>query len=131
MRKGLPAIALALAVLLGWPAATGAQSGPLDGKTFSGTMTEKGKTKGDVDTFLFKDGKFRSSACDTYGFAEAAYSAATKGGATSFEATTQSPREGTMKWTGTVRGDRIEGTAVWMKKGQADMSYTFQGALKK
>jgi hypothetical protein len=36
-----------------------------------------------------------------------------------------------MKWKGTVRRDRIEGSAVWMKKGQADMNYTFHGELKK
>jgi hypothetical protein len=108
-----------------------AQAGVLDGKSFAGTFTEKGKTKGDKDTFVFKDGKFRSTACDAYGFTETAYSATTKDGATSFEATTESPKEGTMKWKGTVRRDRIEGSAVWMKKGQADMNYTFHGELKK
>jgi len=35
-------------------------------------MKEKGKTKGDRDTLIFKDGKFRSTACDVYGFSEAA-----------------------------------------------------------
>lgn len=124
-------LSFALALGIAWAAAALAQAGALDGKTFAGAMTEKGKAKGDKDTFIFKDGKFRSTACDSYGFTEAAYTAATKDGATSFEATTESPKEGTMKWKGAVRGDRIEGTVVWIKKGQADMDYTFHGELKK
>ena len=124
-------LSLAMALGIAWVAAALAQAGALDGKTFSGTMTEKGKAKGSNDTFTFKEGKFRSTACDPYGFTETTYSATAKDGATSFQATAESPKEGTMKWKGTVRGDRIEGTAVWMKKGQGDMSYTFQGELQK
>jgi hypothetical protein len=125
-------LCLVVALLFGWsvPRAL-AEGGALDGKTFLGEMTEKGKTKGDKDTFVFKDGKFRSTACDAYGFAETAYSAVGKEGETTFEATAESPKEGTMKWKGTIKGDTIEGTTVWTKKGQADMSYTFKGALKK
>ena len=33
----------------------------LDGKTFTGTVGEKGKTEGDPDEFIFADGKFRSA----------------------------------------------------------------------
>ena len=94
-------------------------------------MTEKGKTKGDPDTFVFKDGKFRSTACDAYGFTETSYTAAVSDVSTTFEAEATSPKEGTMKWKGTVKGDSLEGTAVWTKNGQADMHYTFKGTLKK
>lgn len=126
-------IRLSLATTVGvvWAAAALAQAGAMDGKTFAGTMTEKGKTKGDQDTLVFKDGKFRSTACDAYGFGDAAYTAIAGGGGTTFEATATSPKEGAMKWMGTVQGDKIEGTAVWMKKGQADISYAFHGELKK
>ncbi len=123
-------LCVAMALGIAWAAGALAQAGALDGKSFTGTFTEKGKTRGDKDTLVFKDGKFRSTACDAYGFGEAAYTA-TAGAGTTFEATTASPKEGTMTWKGTVRGDRIEGTAVWMKKGQADMHYTFHGELKK
>ncbi len=112
-------LCVAMALGTAWAAGALAQAGALDGKSFTGTFTEKGRTRGDKDTLVFKDGKFRSTACDAYGFSEAAYSATAGGGGTTFEATTTSPREGTMTWKGTVRGDRIEGTAVWMKKGQA------------
>ena len=123
---------LAVALVLLWSLATAAaEGGPLDGKTFAGDMTEKGKTKGDKDTFVFKDGKFRSTACDAYGFTETAYTVAVSDVATAFEAVSTSPKEGTMKWKGTIKGDSLEGTAVWTKKGQADAVYTFQGTLKK
>lgn len=124
-------LSLAIALGLVWAALAFAQAGALDGNSFAGTFTEKGKTKGDPDTLVFKDGKFRSTACDAYGFGDAAYTATASGGGTTFEATTTSPKEGTMKWKGTVKRDAIAGTAVWMKKGQADITYTFQGALKK
>ncbi len=122
-------IPLAAACLLAGTAA--AQTGPLDGKTFVGTTTEKGKTKGEKDSFVFRDGKFRSTACDSYGFTAAAYTFAVSDVSSTFEAVSASPREGTMKWKGTVKGDTIEGTSVWTKKGQADITYTFQGRLKK
>jgi len=124
---------LAAALVLLWPPApaAAAEKGELDGKTFVGTMTEKGKTKGDSDTFVFKDGKFRSTACDVYGFTETAYTVAVSDVATTFEAVATSPKEGTMRWKGTVKGDSVDGTAVWTKNGQADAIYTFKGALKK
>ena len=118
-------------VLLWSPAPAAAEKGPLDGKTFAGEMTEKGKARGDKDTFVFKDGKFRSTGCDAYGFTETSYTAAVSDVSTTFQAESSSPKEGTMKWKGTVKGDTLEGTADWMKKGQADMHYTFRGTLKK
>ena len=126
-------LALAGLLVLLWsaPAQADAGKGALDGKTFTGEMTEKGKTKGDKDTFTFKDGKFRSTACDAYGFTETAYTATANGSITTFEATAQSPKEGTMKWKGTIKGGTVEGSAVWTKMGQADMNYTFKGTEKK
>jgi hypothetical protein len=108
-----------------------AAGGPLDGKSFVGTMTARGKTKEDKDTFVFKDGKFRSTMCDAYGFTEAAYTAAVSDTSIRFEAEATSPTEGTMKWKGTVKGDWVEGTAVWTKRGQTDTVYTFKGTLTK
>jgi hypothetical protein len=133
MRKAMELAGFSLAVALMFVRSlpANAQTGPLDGKTFAGAMTEKGKAKGDKDTFLFRDGKFRSTACDAYGFTEAPYTVAESDVSTTFEAEATSPKEGTMKWKGTVKGDSVEGTAVWIKKGQADILYTFKGTLKK
>ena len=123
-------LALSAALLVAW-AVPAAAAVPLDGKTFVGQMTEKGKTKGNKDTFTFKDGKFRSTACDAYGFTATEYTVTSKDGVTTFEATAQSPKEGTMKWKGTVKDGTVEGSAVWTKMGQADMNYTFKGTEKK
>ena len=49
---------------------------------------------------------------------------------TRFEATATSPKEGTLKWKGTVKGNLLDATADWIKKGQADVHYTFKGMLK-
>jgi len=132
MRRTMKAtgLLLAAALLLLSAAGAGAEKMPLDGSTFVGTLTEAGKTKGDKDALVFKDGKFRSTACDAYGFTETAYTAAVSGVDTRFEAVATSPKEGTMKWKGNVKGHTIEGTAEWVKKGQADIHYTFKGKLK-
>ena len=102
-------------------AATTAESssGALDGKTFVGEMGSKDKAKGDPDQFRFRDGQFRSTACDPYGFDDAPYMTSIQGDALTFEAQTESPTEGRIVWEGIVRGDHLEGTAMWYKK-QAD-----------
>ena len=123
-------ISFAAALLILSAASSGAEKMALDGATFVGTMTEKGKTKADQDQLVFKDGKFRSTACDVYGFPETPYTSTVGDGTTRFEATATSPKEGTMTWKGNVKGNVIEGTAVWIKKGQADMHYTFEGKRK-
>ena len=132
MSKTLKGIAssLAAALVIASAALAGAEKMPLDGATFEGTMTEAGKSKADKDTFVFKDGKFRSTACDAYGFTETPYTAAVSDVDTRFEAVATSPKEGTMKWKGTVKGNMIEGTADWVKKGPAEMHDAFTGKMK-
>ncbi len=132
--RGWLSVSLALAmaaplVCLG-VSAQGAQ-GALDGRTFVGETGEKGKTKGDADELVFANGTLRSKACDQYGFAAAPYTTMTKDGAVSFAADTKSPKEGAMHWTGTVKGDVLEGAAVWTKSGQADIRYWVKARLKK
>jgi hypothetical protein len=128
VRRRVVSLAAVLLILSAAPA--GAEKMALDGATFVGTMTEKGKTKADQDQLVFKDGKFRSTMCDAYGFTEALYAVSRSGDSTDFESEAHSPKEGTMKWKGTAKGDTIEGTAVWIKKGQADMYYDFKGKRK-
>jgi hypothetical protein len=111
--------------------ATESANGMLDGKTFSGTLGEKGKTNGDKDDYIFKDGTFRSTICDAYGFSAASYTAKAEGDAIAFEATTHSTKEGEMVWKGTVKGDAVDGTVVWKKGGKAAKDYWFTGTLKK
>ncbi|HEY6148503.1 MAG TPA: hypothetical protein VIZ69_12420 [Thermoanaerobaculia bacterium] len=101
-----------------------APAGTLDGKTFAGESGEKGKTKADKDTVKFAAGRFRSVACDAYGFGDAPYVATTApDGSISWTAETASPKEGKIQWKGKVKGDKLDGTYVWMKSGQAPIEY--------
>ena len=124
-------LVLVLVFSIAAPLPAPAQGGALDGKTFAGDMAEKGKAKVDKDELVFKDGKFSSVACESYGFGEAAYTTTVSGGATTFEAETVSAKEGKMKWSGTVTGDKLEGTATWYKDGQAPVEYWYKTELKK
>ena len=51
----------------------------LDGKSYQGLFIEKGKSSGDPDTLIFANGRFRSSACDQYGYGDDPYSASADG----------------------------------------------------
>jgi hypothetical protein len=110
--------AFLLGAALAFAPATFAQSGPLDGKAFTGDAGPKGKEadeKGDVITFA--GGMFHSSICDQYGYSKAPYKATVVGEAINFETETQSEKDGRLVWKGTVRGNDIEGTFVHHKKG--------------
>jgi hypothetical protein len=126
---------LALSLTLVWAlaaapvAAAEAKPGPLDGKSFAGETGEKGKAKGDPESFVFRDGKFDPIQCHPYGFSAAPYTARSEAGAVSFESETVSAKEGKMLWKGTVRGDALEGTMVWSKEGQAPLEYWFRAKL--
>jgi hypothetical protein len=91
----------------------------LDGKNFDGIVLERGKTSGDADTLIFKDGRFRSTACDQYGYGDGPYTATTSGETVAFEAETESPKYGKLLWKGVVRGPRLDGTMTMVRDGRA------------
>jgi hypothetical protein len=91
----------------------------LDGRNFDGIVIECGKTSGDADTLIFKDGRFRSTACDQYGYGDGAYTATRSGGDVVFEAETESPKYGKLLWKGVVRGRRLDGTMTMIRDGRA------------
>jgi hypothetical protein len=135
MRKTSAAVAC-LAVIwwvgaaLAAPAAADPK-GSLDGKTFVGEVGEKGK-KGEKDTLHFADGRFHSAGCDAYGFADAPYTAAlASDGSVTWTAETSSSKEGKISWTGKVKGDKLEGTYVWAKPGQAPIDYWIKATEQK
>jgi len=102
------------------PAATShAPARLLDGRRFEGIVLECGKTAGDADTLLFEGGRFRSTACDRYGYGDAAYAATASVGEIDFEARTESPRYGQLHWHGVVRGRRLDGTLTMIRDGVA------------
>jgi len=96
-----------------------ASRGALDGRNFDGIVLECGKTSGDADTLTFKDGRFRSSACDQYGYGDGVYRAKQAGDAVVFEAETESPKYGKLLWNGVVRGARLDGTMTMVRDGRA------------
>ena len=91
----------------------------LDGRNFDGIVLECGKTSGDADTLIFKDGRFRSTACDQYGYGDGPYTATRTGETVVFEAETESPKYGKLLWKGVVRGPRLDGTMTMVRDGRA------------
>ena len=109
-----------------------AQAQGLDGRSFDGVFLQRGKTSGDADTLTFKDGRFRSSACDKYGYADAPYKAMAEGDGMRFEAETQSPKYGKLLWNGTVRGGKLDATVMMMQPGQSAVeNWVVAGEKKK
>lgn len=90
-------------------------SASLEGRRFEGVFIQRGKTSGDADTLTFSNGRFRSSACDRYGYSDAAYRVTTQGDAIAFEAETESPKYGKLQWKGFVRGDRLDATVMMLQ----------------
>ena len=98
--------------------ASPAFAGALDGRSFDGVFLERGKTSGDADTIIFKDGRFRSTACDRYGYSDAAYKTSSEGDTLRFEAETQSPKYGKLQWSGVVRGGKLDATVMMVQPGK-------------
>ena len=95
-----------------------AEVAALDGRVFVADAGEKGKPADEKnDVITFAGGKFHSSACDQYGFSKGDYRANGAGDSVTFEAETQSEKDGRLVWKGTVRGADIEGTFVHYRKG--------------
>jgi hypothetical protein len=93
----------------------------LDGRSFEGVFIQRGKTSGDPDTLIFKDGRFRSVACDRYGYSDAVYKIGAAGDATRFEAETESPKYGRLVWSGVIRGGKLDATAVMVRDGKSNI----------
>lgn len=90
----------------------------LDGRTFVGIVLECGKTEGDADQMIFKNGRFRSTACDRYDYGDGAYTVSSVDGGVRFEAETESPKYGKLRWHGVVRGRRLDATLIMMRDGK-------------
>ena len=107
--------ALALAALV----PTLAVAEGLDGRSFQGVFIERGKTSGDADTLTFRNGRFHSSACDQYGYGDAAYKTAATGDAVRFEVETQSAKYGKLLWNGVIRGGKLDATVMMVQNGKS------------
>jgi hypothetical protein len=107
-----------LAMTIGTSGPSRADPGALDGKQFQGVFLERGKTSGEADTLTFRDGRFRSSACDRYGYSDAPYKSLAQGDATAFETETESAKYGKMVWKGVVRNGKLDATVIWLRQGK-------------
>lgn len=111
LRYGVAALLVFAGLYLGVTPHAAYGGGELDGKTFVKAEADK------KDVLTFENGKFHSSLCDKYGFGKGDYTAAMTAGGTSFKAETTSARHGNMVWSGVVKGDSLEGSYTWTKKG--------------
>jgi len=103
----------------------------LDGRRFEGVVLERGKTKGDADTLIFDRGLFRSTACDRYGYGDGHYRASMAGDGVVFEAETESAKHGKLRWAGTVRGEKLDGTLTMVRDGKpAGEKWVVAGEVK-
>ena len=114
----LPALLTGAVLILGAAPATCAEPGSLDGKRFDGVFIERGKTKGEADVLSFKDGRFRSTACDRYGYSDAPYQSRSEGDAIAFEAQTESAQYGRLVWKGVIRNGKLDATATMLRPGK-------------
>jgi hypothetical protein len=89
----------------------------LDGRRFEGVVLERGKTSGDADTLIFDHGQFRSTACDRYGYGDGPYHANRSGDGIAFNAETENAQHGKLRWAGTVRGEKLDGTLTMVRDG--------------
>ena len=122
--KGIGAV---LGVLLAVSPAFAA--GLLDGKTFTGTVGNASSDKGQADDFVFRDGKFSSKLCDQFGYKEGDYWVFPKDNATTFTAKTASDAGGKKSWSGSVKGNSLEGTVTTVENGKTEQGW-FKGQLK-
>ena len=90
----------------------------LDGRRFEGVVLERGKTSGDADTLIFERGLFRSTACDRYGYGDGPYTARATGDGLAFEAETESAQYGKLRWAGSVRDGKLDGTLTMLRDGK-------------
>ncbi len=92
----------------------------LDGRRFDGVVLERGQASGDKETLVFERGRIRSSACDPYGYGDGAYTTrlCADGKALAFEAETESPQYGQLRWRGRICDGRLDGALTMVRDGQ-------------
>lgn len=107
----------------------------LSGKIFTIELVAQGgkkEAKPEGDEISFKADKFTSKLMKTENeFSSAPYTVTESSGVITFESESKNKSEDVLKWTGTITGEAVEGTAVWTtKKGKTKKEYNFTGSLK-
>lgn len=128
MRRLLFAVAAGLGIL--YAALFG---GPMDGTSWEVKIKPDSLLSfSHRDTLVFQRGRMSAAGFLSEGFSPAVYSArAAEGGlSTVWNAALTHAQDGIVSWNGLVRGDRIEGIAVWWTKGGGLKRFTFKGVRK-
>ena len=111
----------------------------LANKIFNVEVTEKNldgtEHKIKDDKIRFKTGKVRSDFSTRNGFADALYTLTVDSNSTpneiTFTAESSNEKKNTLKWSGTIKGDIIEGKATRTRTHAKGGDYVFSGTLKK
>jgi hypothetical protein len=131
--KSLTPGVLVLVLALGFAGTAAAAKGAKKNAGEEGTWTVKvtpdaaSAAKGEKefdDTLVLHKGKFRSSACEAYGFGEAAYRVE----GNHWMADGASPKEGRNHWHGELTGGTVDGEMTWTKLDGSVLNYTFTGS---
>jgi len=101
----------------------------LDGNVYDAILNDED------DILTFRDGSFQSSLYAGRGYDKGEYTTVIKGDSIWFEATTVSPHEGELLWTGVIEGSAINGSYLYTKKGwflfgDTTKKKDFKGSLK-
>ena len=121
-----------LAIFLSVVAVAGSKVAVLDGTSWKvevepDTMAKDKGEKQFKETVTFADGKVSLSA-PKVGFEASPYSASKTGEKElTFKADRASAGEGSSVWTGTVRGNDLEGKLIWTKNDGTVFTYSFKG----
>lgn len=128
--QGLVILGLVMSVSLFFSCAAKSKEEPvLDGRVFTVlTIPDGNSAEAAMERISFTNGKFDNDNCHLWGFGDGAYAAKEAGDSIAFTATTTSAKEGTMTWTGVIKGTTLMGTMVWSKEGQSDLNYHFTSA---
>jgi len=115
--------------------AIGCYAAILDGthgtvKVTPNTATADKGEKEFQDTLSFADGKFSSAFFGAKGFKSAVYRGEKEANEAEFEAEQTNDTGGVLNWQGEIRGARIAGRLMWMKKDSPAFTYTFQGTTE-
>lgn len=141
MKRLISAISAAM-LLLVFQNGAFAQAKPkdiLDGKAYTVEITEekdgKASSKTYPDEFFFKSGKFKAKIATDNGFTSNVYETTVDSSSAIkvIDFTIESKNAETQErfsCEGTVKGDYIEGTAYYIKKGKTKNTYKFTGDLK-
>lgn len=123
---------LVLAGALAFVWAQGRMSRPLEGTAWEvRTRAESLFSFSRRDTLIFKDGCLTSARWADRGFAPSGYDATREEDRSAvWGAALHREGQGTLRWQGTARGDRMEGTMQWTASDGRVRRYRFKGVRR-